>query len=159
MLADRRARADRDDDDALRQALVRLAAQLRTVAAYVPLFAEPGGAALPDALAAVCDRLLIPLVRPDRDLDWEVYGGGGRPLGTQAIAGADLVIVPALAVDRSGMRLGRGGGSYDRALVRVPAGTPIVAVLYTDEFVDALPSERHDRRVGAVVTPAGVTRL
>jgi 5-formyltetrahydrofolate cyclo-ligase len=109
-------------------------------------------------LAGACDRLLVPLLLPDRDLDWTVYDEDTR-LGPAAVAGADLVIVPAVAVDRAGVRLGRGGGSYDRALARVPDATLIVAALYHDELVAALPFEDHDRRVHAVVTPSGVTRL
>jgi 5-formyltetrahydrofolate cyclo-ligase len=159
LLAGRRARTDRAADDrAIRHALVELAAGRRTVAGYVPMGTEPGGAALPEALAAACDRLLVPLVLPDRDLDWTVYDDA-IPLGRGAIAEAELVIVPAVAVDRSGVRLGRGGGSYDRALARVPDATLVVAALYHDELVAALPFEDHDRRVHAVVTPAGVTRL
>jgi len=159
VLAARRARTDRAADDrAIRHALVQLATGLRTVAGYVPLGTEPGGAPLPDELAEACDRLLVPLMLPDRDLDWTVYDDDNR-LGPAAIAEAQLVIVPAVAVDRSGIRLGRGGGSYDRALARVPDGTLVVAALYHDELVAALPFEDHDRRVHAVVTPAGVTRL
>ena len=159
VLATRRARTDRAADDrAIRHALVQLATGLRTVAGYVPLGTEPGGAPLPDELAEACDRLLVPLMLPDRDLDWTVYDDDTR-LGRAAIAEAELVIVPAVAVDRSGIRLGRGGGSYDRALARVPDGTLVVAALYHDELVAALPFEDHDRRVHAVVTPAGVTRL
>ena len=159
VLAARRARTDRAADDrAIRHALVQLATGLRTVAGYVPLGTEPGGAPLPDELAEACDRLLVPLMLPDRDLDWTVYDDDTR-LGPAAIAEAELVIVPAVAVDRSGIRLGRGGGSYDRALARVPDGTLVVAALYHDELVAALPFEDHDRRVHAVVTPAGVTRL
>lgn len=159
VLATRRARTDRAADDrAIRHALVQLATGLRTVAGYVPLGTEPGGAPLPDELAEACDRLLVPLMLPDRDLDWTVYDDDTQ-LGAAAIAEAELVIVPAVAVDRSGIRLGRGGGSYDRALARVPDGTLVVAALYHDELVAALPFEDHDRRVHAVVTPAGVTRL
>jgi 5-formyltetrahydrofolate cyclo-ligase len=160
LLAARRARTDRPGADAAIVAfLATLASGKRTVGGYVPFSTEPGGAALPDALAAVCDRLLVPVVRPDLDLDWEIYDGDGMPLGVRAIAEADLVIVPALAVDRSGMRLGRGGGSYDRALGRVATGCLTVAALYPDEFVDVLPADAHDLRVDAVVTPEGVTRL
>ncbi|GAA5193074.1 hypothetical protein GCM10023322_54070 [Rugosimonospora acidiphila] len=160
LLAARRARTDRPAcDAAIVEKLVALAGGRRTVAGYVPFSTEPGGAALPDALAAVCDRLLVPLVRPDLDLDWEVYDGDGAPLGVRALGEADVVIVPALAVDRGGMRLGRGGGSYDRALARIAPGALSVAPVYSDEFVDSLPFEQHDRRVGAVVTPEGVIRL
>jgi len=57
------------------------------------------------------------------------------------------------------VRLGRGGGSYDRALARLGPGTLIVAALYDGEFVSALPFEDHDVPVHAVVTPSGLTRL
>ncbi|TDB95060.1 5-formyltetrahydrofolate cyclo-ligase, partial [Micromonospora fluostatini] len=84
----------------------------------------------------------------------------GPRLGVTAIAGADLVVVPALAVDRRGLRLGRGGGSYDRALARVPATVPTVALLHDGELVGSLPAQPHDRPVRAVVTPAsGVIEL
>jgi 5-formyltetrahydrofolate cyclo-ligase len=67
--------------------------------------------------------------------------------------------VPALAVDRTGRRLGRGGGSYDRALGRVPVGTPVCALLHDGEILDVVPSEPHDRLVSAVATRRGVTLL
>ena len=82
---------------------------------------------------------------------------GAHPVGSRvdAVARADLVVVPALAVDRYGFRLGRGGGSYDRALARVSASTLTVALLHDGELLDRLPAEPHDRPVRAVVTPGG----
>ena len=169
LLATRRSRPQ--SDEAVRATLATLATGLDTVAAYVPMAGEPGGAGLPDALAAVCGRLLLPVVRPDLDLDWAVYAGSlvpaafglreppGPRLGPAAVVAAPLVVVPALAVDLRGVRLGRGGGSYDRALARLGPGTLIVAALYDGEFVSALPFEAHDVRVHAVVTPSGLTRL
>lgn len=76
-----------------------------------------------------------------------------------AVATADVVLTPGLAVDRGGMRIGRGGGSYDRALGRVPVGTFTCTLLYDGELLDEVPAGPHDRRVTAVVTPSGVTRL
>jgi 5-formyltetrahydrofolate cyclo-ligase len=137
-----------------------------TVAAYVPVGAEPGGPDLPAVLAAAA-RLLLPVLRPDGDLDWARYDGTlvagprgllhppGSRLGVDAVRDAALVIVPAVAVDRSGMRLGRGGGSYDRVLARLPAGVLTVALLNDGELLDAVPAEAHDRRVGAAITPSG----
>jgi 5-formyltetrahydrofolate cyclo-ligase len=67
--------------------------------------------------------------------------------------------VPALLVDRSGMRLGRGGGSFDRALGRVAAGVPVVALVYDGEIVERVPREPHDRSVTAALTPRGLVPL
>jgi 5-formyltetrahydrofolate cyclo-ligase len=144
--------------------------QARCVAAYVPLPSEPGSPELLDALVTGGFRVLVPVLLPDNDLDWTDWtdwtggtsganGPGGSPLGADAIASADLVLVPALAVARDGTRLGRGGGSYDRALARVPDGVPLVALLFDGELVAALPAEPWDRRVTAVVTPSGWTDL
>ena len=144
-----------------------------TVAAYVSVGTEPGTGPLLDALVASGRRVILPLLLPDNDLDWAAYDGSenlrragrglleptGRALGTNAVATADVVLTPGLAVDRSGMRIGRGGGSYDRALGRVPVGTFVCTLLYDGELLDQVPAAPHDRRVTAVVTPSGVTRL
>lgn len=127
-----------------------------TVAGYRPYRTEPGGPDLPEVLAALLgrDRLLLPLLRDDRDLDWVTLDG--PPLGMSAIGSAALVVVPAVAVDRHGIRLGRGGGSYDRALARVERGIEVVALLHDGELVgEPLPAEPHDRPVTAAITPAG----
>jgi 5-formyltetrahydrofolate cyclo-ligase len=137
-----------------------------TIAAYVPVGAEPGGPDLPAVLASA-GRLLLPVLLADDDLDWAAYDGSlaagargllqptGPLLGVEAVREAELVVVPALAVDRSGMRLGRGGGSYDRVLARLPAGVLTVALLNDGELLDAVPAEAHDRPVGAAITPGG----
>lgn len=132
-----------------------------TAAAYVSFGAEPPTGPL---LYAWRGRsVLLPVLLPDGDLDWARYDGrwqlgpgglvepAGPRLGVDAIADCAVVVVPALAVDAAGVRLGRGGGSYDRALAR--ATGLVVAALYDHELVPALPSEPHDRRVDAVVLP------
>ncbi|MEO5710455.1 MAG: 5-formyltetrahydrofolate cyclo-ligase [Nocardioidaceae bacterium] len=144
-----------------------------TVAVYVSIGTEPGTGPLLDALIALGRRVILPVVLPDLDLDWAVYAGQGslararrglleptgERLGPEAVATADVVLTPGLAVDRTGMRLGQGGGCYDRALGRVPVGTFTCTLLYADELVAAVPADTHDRPVTAVVTPAGVSRL
>ena len=157
--------------------LLSLVRRLRParMTAYVPVGSEPGGSDLPAVLRAALpeeSELLLPVLRDDLDLDWAAYTGTGSlraagrglreptgPLcGPAAVAGAELVVVPALAVDRRGIRLGRGGGSYDRALARVPAATLTVALLHDGELVEAVPAQPHDRPVHAVITPAGGVR-
>ncbi|MFN2517732.1 MAG: 5-formyltetrahydrofolate cyclo-ligase [Jatrophihabitantaceae bacterium] len=135
------------------------AAGWRCVAAYLPLPSEPGSAALLAALARAGVRVLVPVLRADRDLDWAEWDAmtqeWGSLLGVDSIADADALLVPAVAVARDGTRLGRGGGSYDRALQRVPVGVTVAALLYDGEFVADLPSDDWDVPVTAVVTPAG----
>ncbi|WUH97741.1 5-formyltetrahydrofolate cyclo-ligase [Spirillospora sp. NBC_00431] len=145
-----------------------------TIAAYVSMGTEPDTRGLLFALWKRGTYVLLPLLLPDGDLDWASYEGpdslvpGPRgcpepsepPRGPGAVASADVVLAPAVAVDRQGMRLGRGGGSYDRALARVGPAILTVALLYDPELVAALPSEPHDQRVRAAVTPSeGLVRL
>ena len=136
------------------------------VAAYASSGTEPGTGPLLAALAEV----LLPVLRAGGDLDWALYEGElvpglrgtreppGARLGVGAVADCRLVVVPALGVDRVGHRLGRGGGSYDRALPR--ARGLVVAALHVGELHDSLPAEPHDRSVDAVVLPdRGLVRL
>ena len=147
-----------------------IAAAARTVAAFVGTGTEPPTLPLLDALAVAGVRVLLPVLLEDADLDWAEYPAplaparfgllepAGPRLGPDAVATAELVLAPALAVDRAGRRLGQGGGSYDRALTRARA--PVVAVLYDDEVLDAVPVEPHDRLVSGVLTPqAGLHRF
>ena len=140
------------------------------VAAYLSVGSEPETGPLLAGLAGLGVRLIVPVLLDDLDLDWAAYTpgdpvtGGLRAtvapanprLGVEALAWADLVLVPALAVDRGGRRLGRGGGSYDRALARVREGVPTLAVVHDDEVLDEVPTLPHDRPVDGVLTPSGV---
>lgn len=140
-----------------------------TVAAYVSVGSEPGTGPLLDALLAVGRRVILPVLLPDSELDWAVHDGElvaasrglleptGPRLGPDAVATADVVLTPGLAVDRTGMRLGRGGGSYDRVLARVPVGTFTCTLLHRGEIVERVPAAPHDRRVLAAATPDGVS--
>lgn len=150
---------------ALAAALRELLAGATRVAAYVGVGSEPPTAELLAQLPAV----LLPVLRPDGDLDWALgHAVGpaarglleptGPRLGVAAVAACDVVLVPALAVDRRGIRLGRGGGSYDRVLPRATGLT--IALVYDEELVDVLPHEPHDVAVAAAATPScGLVRL
>lgn len=145
------------------------------VAAYVPVGAEPGSLDMLDALVGNGYEVLLPVVAPGppAPLRWARYSGPeslttGRfgllePSGpTQppaSVEDAELILVPALAVDRQGIRLGRGAGYYDRSIAGVPRNR-LVAVVYDEELVDVLPAGEFDVAMGWALTPtAGFTRL
>jgi 5-formyltetrahydrofolate cyclo-ligase len=140
-----------------------------TVAAYVTRSAEPDADQLRAALRARGLTVLLPRLLEDDDLAF-VRDTGGRlepgPRGTSSPAGppvaldtADVIVVPALAVDGDGHRLGRGGGSYDRALARARPGIALIALLHPGELLHRVPTDPHDIPVTAVALPGGVVRL
>ena len=176
LVRERRTPAEREHAEA------RLAAHgvpawrgLKVVAGHAAVGSEPPTRALLDGLRAAGVTVWLPVIDGERldgaGLDWAPYEGwdllvagpfglhepAGPRLGPDAPARADLVLVPALAVDGHGHRLGRGGGFYDRALAGVDV--PVVAVVYDDERVDTVVTEPHDVPVDAVISPAmGLTR-
>ncbi len=145
-----------------------------TIAAYYSVGAEPDTRGLVYALWKRGSYVLLPLLRDDGDLDWASYEGpdslvagprglrepGQPPRGVEAVARADVVLAPALAVDRAGNRLGRGGGNFDRALARVGPLIPVIALLYDGELIGRVPAEPHDVPVRAAVRlGCGITSL
>jgi 5-formyltetrahydrofolate cyclo-ligase len=171
LLAVRRARTEgarHAASAAIAGVLLQRLATVRAFAAYVPEETEPGYGRLPAAYTQLGARVLLPVVPPaGSDLAWAVDTGRLAPgrfgllepvgprLGPTAIGTADVIVVPTLAVARDGVRLGRGGGYYDRALRHARPDAVVVALVFDDELLDALPSEPHDHRVHAVVTPSG----
>ncbi|SDG79752.1 5-formyltetrahydrofolate cyclo-ligase [Lentzea fradiae] len=139
----------------------------QTVCAFLPVGSEPGDASWLDDLRC---RVLLPVVTGDSPLDWAVHTGPdalapaalrlleptGPRLGASAIAGASLVLVPALAVSLDGVRLGKGKGHYDRSLSLVTA--PLIAVVRDEEVLPSVPAEPHDVRMDGVLTPSGGLR-
>lgn len=178
--AARRARTEdgrREAADALaRHGLTLLPPAPATVATYLSLPAEPGTDRLNAALLAAGYAVRAPRIRGDY-LEWvelttdsELHDGPmgirepvGPALPASALADVSVVFLPALAADRRGLRLGQGGGYYDRALAQVPThgdGGPLrVVVLFDDEVLDDVPTEPHDCRVDVALTPATVVRL
>ncbi|GGM56420.1 5-formyltetrahydrofolate cyclo-ligase [Dactylosporangium sucinum] len=150
-------------DQALVDAVVSAVLQVRptSMAAYVPTLSEPGGPRLVTALQEVVPRVLLPILDDDLDLDWAVADGSftagrfgliepaGPRLGREAVAAVELMLLPALAVAHDGLRLGQGGGSYDRVLPRVSG--PTIVPLYPGEYVPEVPAEPHDRPVCGVL--------
>lgn len=172
LLAARRTVTD-DVRDAEASALARhvrgLGTRGSTVCAYAPVGTEPGSVAMLDALLDQGIRVLLPVVRDaDVPLRWGEYRPGQlvtarwtllepvRPwLPASALTDADVVLVPALAVDRAGVRLGRGGGFYDRSLVLRKPDARLVAVVRDQELLDELPREPHDVLMTHALTPGG----
>lgn len=156
---------------ALRGHLSGLVTAGRTICAYVPVGSEPGDLAFVDGLRRLGAKVLLPVTRLDEagipaPLQWGEYRPGelvaaryglrepAPPwLSAAAVAEADTVLVPALAVDRAGVRLGRGAGYYDRSLHSADPSARLVAVVRDDELVDRLPADPHDVPMTHALTP------
>ncbi|MDO5697084.1 MAG: 5-formyltetrahydrofolate cyclo-ligase [Dermatophilus congolensis] len=149
-----------------------LAAPSSRIVTFVSMRREPPMNALNSALVTTGFDVIAPVTLPDLDLDWARLGddvtaavtsteltqaeGHSELLGADAVTTASLLFVPGVAVDATGTRLGRGGGSYDRALGRRHPDSRIIVVLHDDEVVDyELPREAHDEVVDGVLTPSG----
>lgn len=173
------SKSQRDAEaDALRSWLPGLVQAGQTVCAYVPVGSEPGSPAMLDDLVKAGVRVLLPVSHTDANgvglpLQWGEYRPGTlvaaafglrEPpppwLPTEAVGEAAVILVPALAVDRTGVRLGRGAGFYDRTLTAAAAGAHLAAVVRDDELVDQLPAEPHDvRMTHALIPRRGLVRL
>jgi 5-formyltetrahydrofolate cyclo-ligase len=144
-----------------------------SVAAYAPLPSEPGFPDLVNTVVGICGTVLLPIARTSDDgiplpLQWSGYRSGAlvaAPYGLfeppppwlppSALGSVTTVLVPALAVDRHGVRLGRGAGFYDRSLSFRDPAARLIAVVRDEELVDELPVEPHDIAMTHALTPRG----
>ena len=172
----RRAARSEQDLDAASSAIVEQLPRIdvvdraQCVATYLSMDTEPPTWQFADLLRERGVRVLTPLVRPGRRLEWAEYAGPDRlrtaaygisepatpPLGVDAVRDAEVIVLPALAVDRGGHRLGRGAGYYDRALAYASPVAARIAVVYDDELLAHVPSEAHDQPVHLAVTPTHI---
>jgi len=154
--------------------LVDLATDLsaRSVSAYLSTPTEPDTRPFLNWAHDQGLRVLLPVSREDGLLDWttgdgesETEGLFGLPeavgelLGPIAINDVDLILVPAAAVDATGMRMGWGRGYFDKTLGSMEKCPPVYAVLFDGELVDEVPRERHDQPVDGAVTPTRIVQF
>ena len=149
-----------------------------TICAYMPVKTEPGSIEMLDMLVRRSARVLLPVARTGAEdvplpLRWGEYRPGALTRGrwglleppepwlpSSALAEAGLVLVPALAVDRAGVRLGRGRGFYDRSLPNRDPRAWLLAMVRDEELVDKLPADPHDVPMTHALTPRrGVIHL
>ncbi|GAA1686273.1 5-formyltetrahydrofolate cyclo-ligase [Microcella alkalica] len=166
-------------EEELTRQLIALVSELgpRRLSCYLSTPDEPPTRGFLDWAREQGIEVLLPVSRDDGLLDWaplpasgadalaELVDAAGLPvpdaelLSPLAINDAGLILVPAAAVDRSGMRMGWGRGYFDKTLGSMERRPPVFAVVFDDELVDELPSEPHDERVDGIVTPSGTTRF
>ena len=145
----------------------------RSLSCFLSTTTEPGTREFVDRAVARGIRVLLPVTRADGLLDWAVatpdidiaegmYGlpePVGELLGPIAVNSVDLLVIPAAAVDRSGMRLGWGRGFFDKTIGSMERCPPVYAVVYDTEILDEVPRDLHDQRVTGVVTPTQTLTL
>ncbi|MEU9808891.1 5-formyltetrahydrofolate cyclo-ligase [Mycobacterium sp. NPDC050853] len=164
-------------NDALTAHVLTATSGLSTIAAYLPVGSEPGSVEMLDALVTRGVQVLLPVARNDETgtptaLAWGQYRPGelvdapfglrepGPPVsGPATLVEAELVLIPALAVDGRGNRLGRGAGFYDRSLGFVAASVALIAPLYVGEILDKIPAGPHDVPVTHALTADGLVTL
>ncbi|TFV81488.1 5-formyltetrahydrofolate cyclo-ligase [Microbacterium sp. dk485] len=174
--ADLRERRQMQSESAREQAAHGLRRQLdelverqgaRSISCFLSTPSEPGTREFIDAAVGRGIRVLLPITRADGLLDWAVAVAGGdvtagltgspepvgEVLGPIAVNDVDLLLVPAAAVDRTGMRLGWGRGYFDKTLGSMEKCPPVYAVVFDSEFVDEVPRDVHDQPVTGIVTP------
>jgi 5-formyltetrahydrofolate cyclo-ligase len=166
--AQRAAREYNPDDSSnlnIHLAELCLAHGAKRITCYLPFGNEPDTELFIDWAMENEIEVLLPVSNSDGTLDWVSFDGttGAGIFGFQEAAGKtqepiniDLAIIPALAVDRVGIRLGKGKGFYDRALPHFEPLPPVVAVVFDEEVLDSIPAEAHDHSVDAAVTPSGI---
>lgn len=164
-------RAEAAQAIALHVLAIPVIAGARRVACYLSMPSEPGTGPLIEGLMSRGIEVVVPLSLPDHSLDWVSYDPDspvtsttlgipepeGVRLGPSALDDCAVIIVPALAVDHAGHRLGRGAGYYDRALANVRA--PLCALAFTHELLSDVPHEPHDVPVQMAATPDGLFRV
>ncbi len=145
----------------------------RSLSCFLSTTTEPGTREFVDRAVGRGIRVLLPVTRADGLLDWSVatpdidiaegmYGlpePVGELLGPIAVNSVDLLVIPAAAVDRSGMRLGWGRGFFDKTIGSMERCPPVYAVVYDTEILDEVPRDLHDQRVTGVVTPTQTLTL
>ncbi|HWH25474.1 MAG TPA: 5-formyltetrahydrofolate cyclo-ligase [Pseudolysinimonas sp.] len=170
-----RTQTQREQDAAgLTRHLAELVTRLhaRTVTAYLSLPEEPPTRGFVAWAREEQIAVLVPVSREDGLLDWVRVGAeagspesqdwlgmptaSGDHLGPDALADADLMLIPAAAIDREGMRMGWGRGYFDRTLDAAATRPPAYAVIFDDELVETVPREAHDLPVDGVVTPTRI---
>ena len=149
--------------------LDRLVAELgvTSLSCFLSTSTEPGTRTFIAGAVARGIRVLLPITRADGLLDWAVadpdgpiaeglYGMPepvGEVLSPASVGDVDLLVIPAAAVDRSGMRLGWGRGYFDKTLGSMERCPPVYAVVFDSELLDQVPRDLHDQPVTGVVTP------
>jgi 5-formyltetrahydrofolate cyclo-ligase len=146
---------------------------VRSMSCFLSTTTEPGTREFVDAAVERGIRVLLPITRADGLLDWSVAspdidiaeGLFGMPepvgdvLGPIAVNDVDLLVIPAAAVARDGMRLGWGRGYFDKTIGSMEGCPPVYAVVYDSEVLDEVPFDALDQPVTGVVTPTQTLTL
>lgn len=140
----------------------------KKIVAYLPYVGEPDIELFLDWALDQDIEVVLPVANQDGSLSWVRFDGTSN-IGIHGFAEGsgssasldeiDLAVVPALAISLDGARLGKGKGYYDRAFEKLDSEIPVVAVIYEEELLQAVPTEKHDLKVSMALTPSGFTHF
>lgn len=172
VLSRRRSRSDLELADAARGFNAQLgslvaASNAKRIVGFLPISTEPPIAHIMEKIALAGVDVLVPVSQPDSTLEWVRFVPGeklgidhagmpssiGAHVDADTVESADIIVIPAAAIDSTGIRLGWGKGYYDRFLATFNGKGPILAVVFDDEVIASVPREAHDVPVNGVVTP------
>ena len=165
----RRQRADRFNTESWLHILSATELKGATnIASYISYEFEPETSDINQRLIKDGKKVFLPRLLENNDIQWVSWDGSTEnltkvekiyePIGDAVEVELDVIILPALHVDRMGNRLGQGGGSYDRALSRSKAFK--IALLHYGELTsEILPVQPHDEKIDAAATPEIIVRF
>ena len=157
--------AERHIAEALAAQVIPHLQDARAVAGYRPTPWEIDPGAIEAHLLASGVTVALPRTHPNAPLTFHAIDrhtviapglhGIHEPPATAPVVAPDVVLVPLVAVDRYGIRLGQGGGHYDRTLELLRRDAPVRAIglAFDVQIVDRLEAEAHDQRLDAIATP------
>ncbi len=141
------------------------------IAGFYPRSDEINILPLLESLSKQGAKLCLPRINEDNNIDFHEYEIGEKliaaPFGllepdeSRAVVCPDIILVPLLAFDSKGNRIGYGKGHYDKAISKLALNqkTTLIGIAFDEQEFDEIPAEAHDQKLNYLLTPSGFRNL